>query len=239
MEIGVGITTYNRSEMLKNILPIWINRSPKDTLFAVHIDGDSKDGYEWLNKYPYVKVIRDFERKGIAKSKNACMNALKECNHIFMADDDIYPKESDWYRPFIASMAIHSCYITLEHGGNVVKRVSASEIAYTGCGGMLLYFRKEAKEERYVEDFGIYGFEHVEISERIWRKYQKHLFLSPFVAPKNLEGKFYSFDYSYRQDKEMPEFEYELEITSSIEGEDVDSYIKVSSEVKKEIDKNK
>lgn len=240
MAVGIGITTYNRSEMLKNILPLWINRSPREFVFCVHIDGESKKGYEWIYRYPYVHFIRDFKRKGIAASKNACMDYLakKGCDEIFMIDDDVYPKTTDWYEPFQRSQMIHSCYITETEGGIKTLAYTDTETAFAGCPGCLLYFREKAAKERYNEDFGIYGFEHVEITERIWKKYrgiEQPLSPSAYVAPVDIQGKFFLFDLTANEE---PEFEFDKSLrTTSLHGEDVQSYIDISAKVKQEIDK--
>jgi glycosyltransferase involved in cell wall biosynthesis len=245
MAVGVGITTYNRSELLRNILPIWLKRSPKNFIFCVNIDGESVEGYEWIEEYEDVYVIRDGKRKGIAASKNACMDYLysKGCDKIFMADDDIYPKSDDWYNPFSKSEMLHSCFITQSFGGEKLLWVGAKDYSFSGCPGMLLYFRDSATQERYNEDFGIYGFEHVEITERLWRKNRgvsQPLTPSAYVAPKYLDGKFYSIDYDYGHLKQLPEFEFDENlISTSLLGEDVQSYVNYAAKVKQQIDKNR
>ena len=237
MEIGLGITTYKRAELLSNILPIWIKRSPKSTKIAINIDGDYTDYKGLIDQYPNVEWIYTGARRGIAAGKNNCMDALSECEHIFMADDDIYPKTEDWYENFVEAKPIHSCYITQKHGGNHVRYRGGDWISFTGCGGVLLYFRGDARHERYNEDLGIYGFEHVEITERIWRKYQA---FSPtaYMAPKFLDGKFYTIDFSWGSEKEKPEFEFDENlIHTSMKGEDAMEHVRFAAKVKQEIDR--
>jgi len=234
--LGIGITTYRRSELLRLIIPQWINKSPKEALFVVHIDGEDTQGYEWLKEYPRIHVIRDGVRKGIAKSKNACMDYLQSCGcgNIFMADDDIYPQEGDWFQPFLDSEMMHSCYITVSDGGDRVTGITPKDNSFGGCGGVFLYFRNESCNERYLEGYGIYGHEHVELSERIWRKnngINQPYLPDCWIAPKGLQGKFYSFDFNYNWRGELPCFDISgLKISTSLDGENVQEYLKVSTE---------
>jgi hypothetical protein len=236
MAIGVGITTYNRSTLLRLIMPQWINKSAKDTIFVVHIDGENNRGYEWLQDYPYVHVIRDGVRKGIAKSKNACMDYLQSqgCEHIFMSDDDFYPQKAGWEQPFLNSDMLHSCYITAIDGGERVTHFTEKDNSFAGCGGVLLYFRGESCNERYLEGYGIYGYEHVELSERLWRKnngINQPYMPDCWIAPKDIQGMFYSFDFNYNWRGEMPCFDLGgLKVTTSLQGEDTDEYIRISAE---------
>ena len=67
--IGIGITTYNRPDMLNKCLEHIKKHTFNDNV-TIYVADDSN------------------ERKGVAYRKNECLRALKDCDYVFLFDDD-------------------------------------------------------------------------------------------------------------------------------------------------------
>lgn len=81
--IGIGITTRNRP-----------------TIFAKTLSQIKK--FQPLNsKIVVVDDSNDEVRLGIARAKNKCLAQLKDCDHIFLFDDDLYPIKEGWAEFYI------------------------------------------------------------------------------------------------------------------------------------------
>ena len=83
VSIGVGITSYNRPECLKECLEHIYNHTFTN------------------NVKIYVATDTDEDRRGVAFRKNECLRSLKNCDHIFLFDDDCYPINDGWIDFFI------------------------------------------------------------------------------------------------------------------------------------------
>ena len=77
MRVGIGITSYNRPECLKECLE--------------HI---SKHTFT-NNVKIYVATDTDEDRRGVAFRKNECLRSLKNCDYIFLFDDVAIYKPED------------------------------------------------------------------------------------------------------------------------------------------------
>jgi glycosyltransferase involved in cell wall biosynthesis len=93
--IGVGITTRNRETMLKMCVDKILEHTNPDILVIVDDNSDSPV------IEPRCKVINNVTRLGVAKSKNICLKELKECDHIFLFDDDCWPVQDNWEKKYI------------------------------------------------------------------------------------------------------------------------------------------
>jgi GT2 family glycosyltransferase len=105
--IGVGITTRNRRHIFEDTLKHWLDKLGDATLVVVDDASDVP-----VEDIPEATVIRHDECKGVARSKNDCIAALldADCEHLFLADDDVHPRTTDWWRPYIASPEHHLSY---------------------------------------------------------------------------------------------------------------------------------
>lgn len=162
--IGIAITTRNRHKLLEDCIKAHQEFSPSDALFIVVDDGSEQP----VTVPDWVKLFRFDKSQGIATAKNKCLELLEECEHIFLFDDDCYPKVNDWYAQYIESPEPH-----LAHSWDLVK-ISEDEkhIARNLCGGTVLYY-----ENKVIKDvggmrtiFGRYGGEHVNLSDRIYNR---------------------------------------------------------------------
>ena len=169
--IGIGLTTYQRPEMLAKCLE--------------HIRKHTICEYKL-----HIAIDTDEDRKGVAARKNECLRALKDCDHIFLFDDDCYPIKDGWIDFFINSGQEHLLFLNdrlhnFTHQKGIVKY-------YKDCGGVFMYMTKQAVERvgAFNEHFLMYGFEHADYSIRILRGHGKYPML------RETEQYLYSEDYS-------------------------------------------
>lgn len=169
VKIGIGITTYNRPEMLEKCVS-YIDKYT--TNYKLHISDDS------------------VERRGVAYRKNECLRALKDCDYIFLFDDDCYPIKNGWVEFFINSGHEHLLFLNKYFHGNPIEHTYYLE--YRNCGGCFIFLTKQAVENvgAFNEKFDTYGFEHAEYSNRVYgcRGFYKALY--------GTENYIYSEDYS-------------------------------------------
>lgn len=172
-KIGVGVTTYRRPTYLK----IAIERLK---MFASHCDvvvvNDDKDDVETvsvLQNSPF-KFINQPVRSGIASAKNACLRALKECDYIFLFDDDIFIKEHGWDKVFLEAHWKTACqhFSIINWPPDLVyPYLDLSIFAYSGSHGVCLFLTKEVVEKvgGFDENMGMWGGEHVSYSRRVFK----------------------------------------------------------------------
>jgi len=147
--IGIGCTTYNRPDCLR--------------LFKEQILKHTN----MENVKLYIAVDFDSERKGVAYRKNECLRNLKDCEYVFLFDDDCFPIKDNWIDFFISSNQEHLLFLSknLHSYKETVKNIEV----YNNCGGVFLFMKKSAIDRvgAFDESFGIYGFEHVDYTNRI------------------------------------------------------------------------
>lgn len=242
MKVGVGITTRKRHDIIDAILEGWVSQSfGKDVEFYFYVVVDDQDP---INQTEYEKALKIFpmvnydfavNRLGIAKAKNECLRKLREqkCDHLFLSDDDIFPIMGDWWKPFVNAGLAHQQYndwwlhlaINKFHVKDIVK---GKYVVYDDSAGVLQYVRGDV-EENFNSEFGIYGFEHIEFNKRVAKIHKQE----PFVSPVGVERFFYSLDLHLNyQGIHHAEFANK-KFTSSVEGEDVKSYIAENNKVYK------
>lgn len=181
--IGIGITTYNRPELLRFTLAQFRKFDGGD---IVVIDDCSK------TPYPFDPcIVRNNERLGIARSKNKCLSLLRNHQQIFLFDDDCFPIAPKWWEPFIEGGEHHYVYacrppIPIEKnidGKTWWKDVlgccmMVDQVVLKTVGGMNTQFR-------------MWGYEHAEYSNRI---HNSRLTPHPYITPQNVKKLIYSFD---------------------------------------------
>lgn len=147
MRIGIGITTYNRPQHLKQCLK---------NILAFDDRPDNK-----------IYVHHDKEQRGIAYGKNKCLEALKDCDHIFLFDDDCFPKKEGWINFFVNSGQEHALYMNKDYG----LFAQNEQIGYyANASGVFMYLTKKVfKAVGYFNpSYGRFGFEHAGYSKRIF-----------------------------------------------------------------------
>ena len=166
--IAICITTRNRPEILDFSLNHWVKFLPPNGFIKVIDDASDPPSF-----YSYYRFDT---QQGIAKAKNKCLELAEGYDHVFLVDDDVYPKVHGWEKPYIESGLNHMA-LTFEKNSRgayyspSVRREGAwnGYNTYKAPNGCFLYLTKEAIETAggMRPEFGIWGFEHVEYSQRI------------------------------------------------------------------------
>lgn len=102
-KIGVGIITCNRPEYLKQLLQSIIP-CKFDELVIVN-DGEHIDNIEFKFQFTYIKNETNL---GVGKSKNKALKHLlnKECDYIFLIEDDMLIKRADVFDQYIKACKV-------------------------------------------------------------------------------------------------------------------------------------
>jgi hypothetical protein len=139
MKIGIGITTYGNRQT---------------------------PALEMIRKYTKGAKIVTVNQKGIAKAKNMCLALLDDCDHIFLFDDDCFPKVDYWFTKYIFTGVKHLSYT---FNRKILKKYNGLKEHELPCGCML-YVNRECLDVvgGFDTDFEGYSYEHVSYSQRIF-----------------------------------------------------------------------
>ena len=236
MKIGIGITTRNRPELLSYALSHFTRfRTSNDSIIVV-----SDDNSEEAPSIPEeIHLLTSNQRLGIAKNKNKCIEFLRynDVDHYFLFDDDCFPIKEGWDTPFVElsnTDNIHHSLYLVPAGEVSVKTTHDNYLSYNNCGGYCLFFTRKAMDllVGMNPEFGIYGFEHSELSNRAFKSGLTGV--HQFNSPKNAS------DYLFSQDmdagwlyKVSPLGEFNGIFTSSVENERplIEGYIEENRKV--------
>ena len=228
MSIGIGITTRNRPECLEACLRHFNEFGYGDKIVVIDDNSELWQDNKIVAESFGINIIYKFSnsRLGISKAKNACLWELRDCEHVFLFDDDAWPQRHNWAETWIkineANDVGHSMFnvtsdaelelnpafravvqpIT-EIGTNGTKMVS-----FSNCFGVMLYFNRKCLDTLggFINDAPhLYGYEHAQISERAHTAEftQGHKYLTPSIASKLI----YSIDITYCMLKITPYFD--------------------------------
>lgn len=169
-KIGVAVTTHNRPDVLNKSLSEWEKYLPSGATFIIVDDGSIPKAP--TSDYRFSKSV------GIVCAKNKCLELLMHsgCEHLFLFDDDTWPKCEDWYKPYIESPEPHLQYIFQNWsdgrpvGDCKVVDQDDKHVAYSHSRGCMLYFTREVIDRvgGYDPVFGRGMEEHLELSDRIF-----------------------------------------------------------------------
>ena len=179
MKIGIAVTTTpKRKELLETCLK--------------HISAYSCEHFLYVHN--------DEHYRGIAYSKNKCLEALMDagCDYLFLFDDDCYPVIVGWENVFIDSGLNHAAltFTKLANGksnGNVIRKTQNGIDQFINPCGIMLFFKRHTidiiggNDVRYSQ----WGHEHVGFSSRI---FNAGLTPAPFICPVGAMEYFYSLD---------------------------------------------
>jgi glycosyltransferase involved in cell wall biosynthesis len=210
--IGIGITTRNRPDILSYSLAHFAHFGTKNAKYVV-VDDNSN-----LNK-PAIPVIETYkhdldmiyiessQRLGISGAKNECLRQLADCDHVFLFDDDGWPRADGWAERWIeiskANEVHHSMFIYDEQRLMeiffVAETLGEGEMAmeaWSNSLGLALHFTRHCLDTIGGFDewrsSNVYGFEHAQVSIRaaMAGMTKGHRFL----APKIIGDLIYSMD---------------------------------------------
>lgn len=169
-KIGVGITTRNRNSVFYKTIKNWQDNSINSDFDIKIISVDD------ASIIPVKGSDYRFNHNvGISRAKNKCIELLYDCDFIFLSDDDCFPISENWYEPYINSGENHlslswdKLKTGHSNGAKILKRTD-SLFEYSNPCGCLLFFTKKCFEKvgGFNNEFKIYGYEHLELSSRIF-----------------------------------------------------------------------
>lgn len=193
--IAICITTRNRNDVLKKSMEKWVEYFPENARLFLIDDASNELAKGILYSYIFPKNV------GIARSKNKCLELARDFDHIFLADDDIYPIKDNWHQRYIDSDINHIClsFETKSNGNRYSPNVFIDGEyqgmnSFNAPNGCFLYLKKKVFETvgGLRTDFGLWGFEHYEYSQRI---FNAGLNPKPFLDFKDSLDYFHVMDY--------------------------------------------
>lgn len=196
LKLGVGICTRNRPVGLSRVLMKLLqyrNEGPLYYDLFVADDGSENEGQihllERLKDSEGVPVATNFgtedsARLGVAKNKNRILRHFADCDYIVIWEDDAWPIHPDWFKVHIetskATNIHHFNYVPHsmpQHVGRTYEVMPVTlpggqvvHVAFTQyLTGVFLFYSHKVIEKLggFDRRFGLYGFEHVEFSDRI------------------------------------------------------------------------
>lgn len=165
--IGIGITTHNRYDVFSKTYKEMNKYLPANCRLVV-VDDGSID--------PVKEATFRFDKNvGIATAKNKCLELLEDCEHIFLFDDDTYPRCKDWHKPYIEAGEPHLMYLFKDF---VNQKINDSVDVYddgkikalSHPRGCMLYVHNSVLKVAGGMDISYerWGFEHGDYSNRIY-----------------------------------------------------------------------
>lgn len=215
--IGIGITTRNRPHVLKSALEHFAMFHTNESKYVIVDDNSDSDKQcnnivnDFASRIDATVILRKSkERLGIALAKNACLAQLTDCDHVFLFDDDAWPRKQGWSQKWINSCEVnnihHSMYVTPipdhEHLFREISRIGQGEnqvIGWSNCFGVSLYFSRHCLNViggyDYINARNVYGYEHAQISKRAFNANLTNKL--PYASPALISDWIYSVDISY------------------------------------------
>ena len=225
--IGIGITTRNRPHVLKSALDHFALFHTVENKYIIIDDNSDLDKQcedivqDFKNKVNADVIFKKSEQRlGIARAKNACLAQMTECDHVFLFDDDAWPKCSGWSEKWINTCETndihHSMYIvSIPNHEDLFKetgRIGEEEsqiVGWSNCFGVSLYFSRHCLDTiggyDYINAMNVYGYEHAQISKRAFNaKLTNRL---TYASPALISEWIYSVDISYMWHHQPPPIE--------------------------------
>ena len=228
MSIGIGITTRNRPECLEACLRHFAEFGHGDKIVVIDDNSEVWQVNKIVAESFGIYVIYKFSdsRLGVSKAKNACLWELRDCEHVFLFDDDAWPQRDNWAETWIkineANDVGHSMFnvtaadlLELNPAFRAVVQPISSigtnemkMVSFSNCFGVMLYFNRKCLDALggFLSDTPhLYGYEHAQISERAKMAgfTQGHQYLAPSIASELI----YSIDITYCMLKILPPFD--------------------------------
>lgn len=165
MKVGIGISSHNRPEVLEQALKWHRAFLPEGAKLVIVDDASS---------VPIKGADFRFEHNaGISAAKNKCIELLEGSEHIFLSDDDCFPKTKDWHLPYINSGIKHLSFTfpKLISGRNNGRNLLGTRNGISSYGspcGCMLYIHRSVIDKigGFDVDYPQWGFEHVDYSNR-------------------------------------------------------------------------
>lgn len=178
--IGIGILTYQRPRHLEHCIRMVKEHTPEGT-YQLEIADDTTD------------------RRGVAFRTNELLRKLKDCEYIFLFNDDCFPIKDGWERFYIdaGTRTDNHHLLYLKPTPNIRPLGTVDGITYyDNCGGVLMFLTKHAVEKvgGMHPDYGWYGYEHAGYS---WRIHKAGLTKEKYGCPVGAYEYIYAMDYDH------------------------------------------
>lgn len=177
MKIGLGIITCNREHFFQKCFNS-IDQSKLHGLIVVN------DGSALNNPPTEVKLVQNESKRGVGVCKNTAIKFLleKECDYIFLMEDDIYIKNNDVFNVYIQASkdtgiqhfnyALHGYYNLTKERVHAVKCAieypAGKKIAlYHNVLGAFSFYTRQV-----LEDVGLMDEEYFNAMEHVDHTYQ-------------------------------------------------------------------
>lgn len=175
-DIGVGILSFNRLNSLIHLIEsIRKHTDLNKTIVFVSDESTDKSVWEWLKQQNDIVAFHN-ERKGIAVNSNRLLRCLSRFKYKLILNDDVEVLRSGWDSFYFEYMKDHNikhfCYRQNGiYGADRPKPVNGLIKVTDKPHGAVLAVHDDAfrKVGYFDEEFGTYGFEHVDFSDRIAR----------------------------------------------------------------------
>lgn len=168
--IGVAVSTYQRPEMLAHALRAWDTFLPPRAVLVVVDDGSDPPAIGATH--------RNVHNLGIAATKNIGIRLLMDagCDHLFLCDDDAWPRLRGWAVPYLTDDEPHLC---LSWGRALRLTIDRQHTTWRRARGVAMYVRRHVIDRvgGLREEFTC-GGEHLEWSRRI---HNAGLTSAPFI----------------------------------------------------------
>jgi len=236
MTIGIGITHRNRFDLLQFTISKFLKHTNLSQCDITVVD-DNSDEEQYVkfikSNKTGIRIIRNSERLGIAKSKNKLLQQFSDRKYIgaILFDDDCCPIKNGWENTFLQAWEKHQQHHLIYSSVNtasVLKQLEYCTI-WNGCLGVCIWLSSYAigKTGGWDNRFKFYGLEHVELTNRCFE-----LGLSPcgrYVSPKFIESYIHSFDVfgTYKND----DCEFVWQGKSCMSSEEKEECIKENREI--------
>lgn len=170
--IGVAISTRNRRTKAVECVNAWKAALPEGATLVV-VDDCSDEPFPNI---PDVHVVHNEHRMGVAMTKNRCLSALMDAGaqHLFLADDDVWPIAYRWWEPYTQSPSPHLSYQWVRTGKSPANKwvKEWEDEQHWGIKfprGVLLYVERHIVDRVGGMDpaYGYWGGEHVAWSQTI------------------------------------------------------------------------
>lgn len=182
MKVGLGITTYNRPDYLKQCLD-GVEKHLLDVVDVCFLynDGSSKGRKEYKDIYKSlpgkIKYKHSPVNKGVAAAKNYLLRRMMSegCDYMFLLEDDIVPQSPKAVTEYIrlSEQSGIEHFLFAHHGTENVGKLYLSEKGvelYTACiGAYCMYTPQVIEHVGYFDESFTNAFEHVEHTFRIAR----------------------------------------------------------------------
>lgn len=175
--IGVGILSFNRLESLQRLLTS-IRAHTDLTRTTVFVSDESTDPnvIDWLQTQSDIVVLTDQPQLGVAKNTNRLLHCLSRFRYGFILNDDVEILADNWEQFYIdravATGYHHFCFrqpgLMGASRGELSNPGGIETVTEKPHGAVLFYTNEAFKRVGFMdEDFGPYGMEHVDWSNRV------------------------------------------------------------------------